>query len=183
MITKEVVPISDEVEINADSDEYEIVPMGPIRKLEKRLEKVESKNSLSGDESLIRDILDLMKSNQKIVDDMTENTNKLRNSVEDLTHKMDTVIDNMNEFMSILKEASEVSLEEDVSSEIGKSVIAPLKDEMSEINSGLSNMSENLERNNEQMAEGLEKLDKRLKRIYASQKKGKYFKGSKNQNR
>ena len=41
MNTTEVVPISNEVEIDADDDEYEIVPMGPIRKLEKRLKKVE----------------------------------------------------------------------------------------------------------------------------------------------
>lgn len=169
--------MADEVELpsDGDSDEYEIIPMGPVRKLEKRIDELENKKTgagggggAAGNEDFVRDILDIMKANQKIVNDMVESTDQLHNSVQSLTGKMDTVIDNMNEFMELLQEASEASLEEDVSQNIGENVVDPIADRMN-----------NLQETNEKMLEGLgkideslNKLDKRMKRMYASQRSG-----------
>lgn len=167
--------MSDEVELpgGEDSDEYEIIPMGPVRKLEKRIDELESgggggSGGAGANQEFVRDILDIMKANQKIVNDMVESTDTLHDSVDSLTSKMDTVIDNMNNFMELLQEASEASLEEDVSSDISQNIVNPIADRMTE-----------LQETNEKMLEGLgkidsslSKLDKRMKRLYASQRGG-----------
>ncbi len=166
--------MSDEVELSdekkAGSGEYEVIPMGPIRKLENRIKKLEKTQVTGGGSSsgeLVSDVMDIMKSNQKIVNDMVESTSKLHNSVETLIDKMDNVSDQMSGFMELLKEASETSLEEDVSSNIKQSIVNPIADGMSD-----------LKETNEQMLQGLgkidkslEQLDKRMKRISAEGKK------------
>ena len=159
--------MSDEVELpggrSSDSDEYEVIPMGPVRKLENRIKQLENQKSAGGGSSneLVGDILDIMKSNQKIVNDMVESSSKLHNSVETLIDKMDNVADQMSGFMDLLKEASETSLEEDVSGNIKQSIVEPIADSM-----------QGLRETNEQMLQGLgkidqslEQLDKRMKRL------------------
>lgn len=163
--------MSDEVELptDEDSDEYELLPMGPVRKLEKRIQELEQeKGGGASRNELVSDILDIMKSNQKIVNDMVESTSQLHNSVETLIGKMDNVASNMNEFMELLQEASEASLKEDVSGDISEKVVEPLSKGM-----------ESLQETNEKMLQGLgkideslSKLDKRMKRMYASQSGG-----------
>jgi len=165
-----------EVELNLDSEEYEVVPLGPLRRIENRLTKLESGNSLSRDESLIRDILDIMKSNQKIVNDMVESNTRLRNNVENLTAKMDSVVDNLNSFMDLLKEASETSLESEVTSELGTNIINPIADKLTEVSDHIEKMVDGIKESNTNMASGLEKLDKRLRRLYATQRRGDFFK-------
>ncbi|MCJ7428924.1 MAG: hypothetical protein MUP66_00865 [Candidatus Nanohaloarchaeota archaeon QJJ-5] len=167
--------MADEVELPSgdDSDEYEIIPMGPVRKLEKRIDELEKKKAgagggSGGNEDFVRDILDIMKANQKIVNDMVESTDQLHNSVQSLTGKMDTVIENMNEFMELLQQASEASLEEDVSQNIGENVVNPIADRMNELHETNQKMLEGLGK----IDESLNKLDKRMKRMYASQRSG-----------
>lgn len=163
--------MSDEVELSderkAGSDDYEVIPMGPVRKLENRIKKLEKQQVTGGGSSsseLVSDVMDIMKSNQKIVNDMVESTSKLHNSVETLIDKMDNVSDQMSGFMELLKDASETSLEEDVSSNIKQSIVDPISEGM-----------QDLQETNEQMLQGLgkidkslEQLDKRMKRLSAS---------------
>lgn len=154
-----------EVELPSDEDseeEYELVPMGPIRKLERRIDQIETQKDSSNYESLIRDIFDIIKANQKVVNDVVQNTNELRESVDKLTSRMDETIDNMNQFMELLKEASETSLEEDVSKTIGTNIIEPLSGDMEDISDKLETMSENLQQSNERMLKGLNQIHKRM---------------------
>lgn len=182
--------MADEVELpgNDDDDDYEVIPMGPIRRLEKRLKNLEEQKSLSGGENLIHDIMDVMKTNEQLVNTMVESTNELKNSVEDLTHKLDGVADNLNSFMELLEEASEASLQEDVSQGINENVVSPLQSEMQEFkdtnqqvmqnfSDQNQQMMEQMQHMNEKMVEGLSKigdtlnnLDRRMKRVYAQDK-------------
>ncbi|MFB6116334.1 MAG: hypothetical protein ABEK10_02370 [Candidatus Nanosalina sp.] len=164
----------DEVQLgNMEDDDYEVIPMGPIRKLERRVEnlqeqqeKAEQQGGGSGNDELVRDILDIMKSNQKIVNDMTESTHELRNSVEDLTNKMDSVIDNMNDFMDLLNQASEMDMEGEVAGNIETRVADAIGDKMDE-------MVTEVKSSNEKIAENLENLNSQMrKNYYASQQGG-----------
>lgn len=144
--------MSDEVELSdPDSDEYEVIPLDPIRKLERRMNEMEEKSNLSREESLIRDVVDIMKTNQQMVNNMVDGTNNLKNSVEDLTHKMDTIIDDIGEFLDLLEEASEASLEQDINRNIKDSLVEPLTDKMGEI-----------VETNQQMLEGLSSVGEHL---------------------
>ncbi|MFB6089406.1 MAG: hypothetical protein ABEK36_06515 [Candidatus Aenigmatarchaeota archaeon] len=94
----------EEVEINAD-DEYEVVPMGPIKKLEKRIDKIEGRRSNSDVKMLIRDVMDLMKSNQNLVDEIVKADDQLREELSKTRSKIDDVIGMWQDFIEIMKEA------------------------------------------------------------------------------
>ena len=165
----------DEVQLgNMDDDDYEVIPLGPIRKLERRVENLQEQQEKveqsggggSGNDELVRDILDIMKSNQKIVNDMTESTHELRNSVEDLTNKMDSVIDNMNDFMDLLNQASEMDMEGEVAGNIETRVANAIGDKMDD-------MVQEVKGSNERIADNLEDLNSQMrKNYYASQQGG-----------
>jgi methyl-accepting chemotaxis protein len=157
----------DEVQLgDMESDDYEVIPLGPIRKLERRVEDLQEKQEQveqgagsSANEELVRDILDIMKSNQKIVNDMTESTHELRNSVEDLTNKMDSVIDNMNSFMDLLEQASEMDMEGEIAGDLETRVANAIGDKMDE-------MVDQVSQSNDKIAENLEELNTQMRKTY-----------------
>jgi hypothetical protein len=156
----------DEVQLgSSENEDYEVVPIGPIRKLERRLDEVqqqaeESQGSGNYDE-LVSDVIDIMKSNQKIVNDMTESTHELKNSVEDLTHKMDETIDNMNAFMDLLNEASEMDMEDELVGDMEGRIADA-------IGSKMQQMSSEMQQSNEQVVEKLSELNDTIRKSYAS---------------
>lgn len=158
---------NDEVQLGSSGDEdYEVVPVGPIRKLERRIDEIQeeaqnAQNSGQHDE-LVRDVLDIMKSNQKIVNDMTESTHELKNSVEDLTHKMDEVVDNMNNFMDLLNEASEMDME----GEVVGNIEGRLADA---IGNKLDDVSADIQQSNQEVVNHLEQMNESIRKSYASQ--------------
>ncbi len=157
----------DEVKLGEeDFDDYEVMPIGPIRKLEKRVDQLQEESQTGGgstrNDELVRDVIDIMKSNQKIVNDMTESTNELKNSVEDLTHKMDDVVTNMNEFMDLLKEASEVDMEGEIVSDMHTRIADAVGDEMRDV-------ADEINQTNMEVVNNLQGIQDNLRRIYAGQ--------------
>jgi chromosome segregation ATPase len=158
--------MSDEVELSdPDSDEYEVIPLDPIRKLERRIDEMEQKSELSREEGLIRDVVDIMKTNQQMVNNMVDSTNNLKTSVEELTHKMDTIIDDIGEFLDLLEEASEASLEQDINRNIEDSLVSPLTNKMEEIVETNQQMLEGLS----SVGEHLNKMEKKMQASTATQ--------------
>jgi len=162
----------EEVNVESESDDYEVVPIGPIRKLERRIDSIEEEagGGAGANEEVIRDVLDIMKSNQKIVNDMTESTHELKNSVEDLTHKMDEVVDNMNSFMDLLKDASEVDMEGEIVGDMQGRIADAIGDRMDETVKEMQN-------SNQEIVNALKDLEQTMKRNYASQNEGKGLTG------
>lgn len=162
---------NDEVQLgDMGDDDYEVVPLGPIRKLERRVEDLQEQQQTeqtggSANEELVRDILDIMKSNQKIVNDMTESTHELRNSVEDLTNKMDSVIDNMNSFMDLLQQASEMDMEGEIAGDLEQRVADAIGDKMDDMVSEVS-------KSNQMIANNLEDLNTEMRKNYYSSQSG-----------
>ncbi len=158
---------NDEVQIGSSGDEdYEVVPVGPIRKLERRIDDIQQEaqqNSGGGThDELVRDVLDIMKSNQKIVNDMTESTHELKNSVEDLTHKMDEVVDNMNNFMVLLTEASEMDMEGEMVGDMEGRIADAIGTKMDDV-------AQDIQHSNQEVIEQLDNINSSLRKAYASQ--------------
>lgn len=158
----------DEVELGgkAAGDDYEVVPVGPLRKLERRVDELQEKNKQGSgtDDELVRDVLDIMKSNQKIVNDMTESTHELKNSVEDLTHKMDEVVDNMNSFMDLLTEASEMDMEGELVGDMEQRIAEAIGTKMEDV-------AEDMRESNQAVVEHLNEINENIRRNYAAQNK------------
>jgi methyl-accepting chemotaxis protein len=145
-------------------DDYEVVPVGPMRKLERRMDELEqtAKNSES-DPELIRDVLDIMKSNQKVVNDMTESTHQLKNQVEDLTHKMDEVVENMNSFMDLLKDASEMDMEGEVVSDMESRIAESIGGQMDGMAGQIQESNQHVAETVQQMNQSMESLVQEMK--------------------
>lgn len=139
-------------------DEYEIIPTSPLRRLEKRINQVESSSASSEVQRLIEQIIELIKSNQRIIDDVIKADAELRDEISRVPGKIDELLSSMHEFMEILK----TSATEETVTDISKDVMQPLVNKMTEM----------IEQNKKTVEVGQASLtslgiiDKRLKRIY-----------------
>ena len=139
-------------------EEYEVIPTSPIRRLEKRMGRVESESSSSEVRRLIEEIVELIKSNQRIIDDIIKSDAELRNEVSRIPGKIDDLLGSMKEFMELLK----ASATEETVSEISKDVMEPVTDRLGEL---VEQGKKNFEAQQATLS-NLGLIDKRLKRIY-----------------
>lgn len=98
----------DEIEIESD-EEYEVMPLSPIRKLEKRIEDLEKEKESGEYKGIIREVMSLVKSNQQMVDEIVKSNNELRLQLEKIPRKVDQVLDQWEEFLDILEESEKQS--------------------------------------------------------------------------
>ena len=139
-------------------DDYEIIPTSPLRRLEQRLSKIENSSSSSEIQRLIEQIIELIKSNQRIIDDIIKSDAELRNEMSKIPQKVDQLLVSMGEFMEILK----TSAAEDTVSDISKESMKPLVEKIGEL---VEQNKKSVEVTQAALS-SLGIIDKRLKRIY-----------------
>lgn len=139
-------------------EEYEVIPTSPIRRLEKRVEQVESGSYSSQIRKLIEQVIELVKSNQRIIDDSIKANTDLISEISKVPKKVEDLIIEMREFMKLLKTSAE---EEEVSA-VSKEVMTPLVDKLSEL---IEQNKKNFETNQAALTT-LGIIEKRLKRLY-----------------
>lgn len=139
-------------------EEYEIIPTSPIRRLEKRIEQIESGSYSSQIQKLIEQVIELIKSNQRIIDDSIKANNELVAEISKIPKKVEDLIIEMREFMKLLKTSAE---EEEVST-VSKEVMSPLIDKINEL---IEQNKKNFETNQAALTT-LGIIEKRLKRLY-----------------
>jgi len=76
--------------------EYEIFPLDPIKSLEKRVEKLES--TVSG-KNISHDYLELVRTNQQVVDDLVKMNAEVINKLLSLSESINNLVSKLNEFM------------------------------------------------------------------------------------
>ncbi len=136
--------------------DYEMIPASPIRKLEQRLVKLESISSSSEVQKLIDQIIELIKSNQRIINDVIKSDSELRSEISGLPVSIGNLIAKMDEFLGILKTTA--GDDEDLSQQ----AMAPLVDKINEL---VDQNKKTLETNQAVLA-NLTSIDNRLKRMY-----------------
>jgi len=140
--------------ITAEEKEYELIPVSPIRRLEKRLERLESTSTgISTD--VFKDMIDIMRMNQQIVDELARSNDALRIELSKLPGKLDELISQMKELISFIKSSGE---EETVG--ITQEAMKPVVDKLDELIKSNKAMSER----NESLLEVLDEISKRLRR-------------------
>lgn len=136
-------------------EEYEVIPTSPVRRLEKRISKMESLSSSAETRRLIEQIIELIKSNQRIIDDVVKADAELRNELSAIPGKVDELIANMGEFIDLLK----ASASEEVAS-ISKDALDPLLKKITE----LVEQNKKTHEIGQATLTSLDTIDKRLKR-------------------
>ena len=139
-----------------EDEEYEIIPTSPIRKLEKRLSTMESLSSSSETRRLIEQIIELIKSNQRIIDDVVKSDAELRHEIAAIPGKIDELLASMGEFIDILK----ASATEEAAAGFSREALDPLLKKITE----LVELSRKTQEIGQATLTSLDTIDKRLKR-------------------
>ncbi len=139
-------------------DEYEIIPTSPLKRLERRISQLEASSSASEIQKLIEQIIELIKTNQRIIDDVIKADADLRDEISKIPPKIDQLVSSMNEFMELLK----ASATEDTAADISKDLVKPIAEKLDEF---IEQNKKSMEVN-QAVLTSLGVIDKRLKRIY-----------------
>lgn len=140
--------------VREDEGEYELVPMSPIRRLEKRLDRLEETSPIDS-RSIFKEVIDIVRMNQQIVDELAKSSDALRIELAKLPGKIDEMIINLKELISFVKTAGEEEAV-GISQEAVKPIVGKL-DEMVKTNKMISEK-------NDSMLELLDEISRRLKR-------------------
>ena len=138
-------------------EEYEIIPTSPIRRLEKRINEVERTSTPSEVRKLIEQIVELIKSNQRVIDDIVKSNFELRAEMAKVPGKIDQLLSSMKEFMDMLK----ASAAEETVSAISKDVMEPVVNKIQD----LVELNKKGAEATQAMLTSLDAIDKRRKRL------------------
>ena len=135
-------------------EEYELIPLSPLRRLEKRIERLEASSSFNAKE-FYKEMVDIIRINQQIVSELVKANDALRLELSRLPSRLEELVSKLDELLTLVKAASEEAPTETKP----KEQIDLLKkiDELIEAN---KKISENLER----VLGELEEIEKRMKR-------------------
>lgn len=141
-----------------EDEEFELIPMSPMRRLEKRLDRIESTKGIDV-KSFFSQLVEIVKMNQQLVDELAKANDALRIEIARLPAKLDDLIGNMNELISFIKasaggEAAEAAMATDIQPLLGK------MDSLIELN-------KKIVESNETMMATMDKLTKVSKRRMA----------------
>ena len=138
-------------------EEYEVIPTSPLRRLERRLEKVETGSYSSEVRKLIEQVMELVQSNQKIIGETIKSNNELRDELSQIPGKIDQLLSELGEFMKLLRVSSETEV-----SQVSQDAMKPLLGKITE----LVEQNKKGYETNQAVLTTLGIIDKRLKRLY-----------------
>ncbi|MFH1105760.1 MAG: hypothetical protein V1731_00945 [Candidatus Aenigmatarchaeota archaeon] len=136
-------------------EEFEVIALSPIRKLERRLDQMEAGTGVQEINKLVDEVIELIKANQQIVDDLVRANLELRNEMSRIPSKIDELLGTLNEFVSLLKSASQEEAP-------GAETMKPIADSLVQ----LVEYNKKAVDSNQAMITALDTIDKRLKRLY-----------------
>ena len=139
--------------VRKDEGEYELVPVAPVRRLEKRLDRLEESSGFDP-RGIFKEIVDIVRMNQQIVDELAKSSDALRIELAKLPGKLDELITNLKELISFIKTSGE---EEAVG--ITQEAVKPIVDKLDEMVKTNKMISEK----NDSMLELLDAISRRLK--------------------
>ena len=136
--------------------EYELMPVSPLRKLEKRMEKLESSAGMDTTE-FYREIVDIIRINQQIVDEMAKANDALRIELSKLPSRLEDTVSRLDELISYIK----ASAAEEAPSAAGQGeTVKPLSDKLDQLIDATKKVYEI----HHSSLEVLDDIDKKLKR-------------------
>lgn len=139
--------------VRKDEGEYELIPVSPVRRIEKRLDKLEESSGFDS-RDIFREVIDIVRMNQQLVDELAKSSDALRIELAKLPGKLDELITNLKELISFIKTSGE---EEAVG--ITQEAVKPIVDKLDEMVKTNKMISEK----NDSMLELLDSIGRRLK--------------------
>jgi methyl-accepting chemotaxis protein len=136
------------------TESYEIIPVTPLKKLEQRIEKVEQTGTIPQLQTLINQIIELIRSNQKIVNDVIQANAELRNEISKLPPKIEELTNMMRSFIALVEAAGK--------EETGGTSAEALKP-LTEYMQKMVDQNQKLLEGNQSMIEQLDNISRKLR--------------------
>ena len=138
-------------------EEYEMIPLSPIRRLEKRISQLESGSSSGLDaKGFFHELVEIVRMNQQLVDELVKANDSLRIELSRIPGRLGDVTKNLNELISYIKAAAKEESAPN-SPESMKSVTEKM-DKLFELN-------KKIVENNEALTSIVETIDKKLRPV------------------
>jgi hypothetical protein len=144
----------EEVELTQKGEGYEVIPITPIRKLEKRMDMIESAGTIPQIQSLVNQIIELIRGNQRIVEEIVRANSDLRNELSKMPPKIDELAGTMKEFINMIKAAGEEEL-----SGPGAEAMRPVQDSLIK----LIEQNKQMVEGNQAIIESLDNLGRKMR--------------------
>ncbi|MDD5416703.1 MAG: hypothetical protein PHU12_01880 [Candidatus Aenigmarchaeota archaeon] len=141
--------MSEEFEIveSSDKDNYSMIPVAPMKRLEARIEGLEKAGSVPQLQSLITQIIELIKTNQKIINEVIRANLDLRSELAKMPLKIDQLIDEMRDLIELIEAAGRQE-----TSGVGPEAMKPIVEQV-----------KNLADQNKAMMEAIDNLNRKIK--------------------
>ena len=137
-----------------EESEYELVPMSPIRRLEQRLDRIESSSPIDS-KSIFSDVIDIVRMNQQLVDELAKSNDAMRIELSKLPAKLDELIVNLKELITFVRASGETE-----SIGVTQDTMKPVVDKLDEMVKTNKVISEK----NDSMLELLDEMSKKMRR-------------------
>jgi len=137
-----------------DDEEFELVPLSPVRRLEKRIDRLENTSGGVDVREFFRELVAIIRMNQEIVDELAKASDALRIELAKLPAKLDEVTQNLNELLSYIKAAA---VEE--ATQITPNTFKPLVERLDQ----LIETNKKIIENDENISGLLESIDKKFR--------------------
>ena len=134
-------------------EEYELVPVTPLRRLEKRMERIESTTPVDT-RGIMADVIEIVRMNQLLVDELAKANDALRIELSKLPGKLDEVTTQLKDLISFIKASGE-----EEATGITQEAMKPVVDKLDEVVKTNKELSEK----NDSLLELLDQIGKRLK--------------------
>ena len=117
-----------------EDEEFELVPLHPVKKLEKRIEKLERERA--GGE-MIKELVEIVKINQEVVDDIVKINSELVNKITNLSDSVNSLAKKLDDFLNRIEVVSEEEVvreeEKREEKEEEKSMLKELEEKISKL--------------------------------------------------
>jgi methyl-accepting chemotaxis protein len=134
-------------------EEFELLPLHPLRKLERRIERLEEEIKKSSHTEFLREIVDIIKITQVMIDEIVKSNEALKLEISKLYPKLDSLTVQLQELLNFIKMSA---FQESLGAEAFRPLMKKM-DEMISIMKEISNTSR-------QTAEKIEGLERRIKK-------------------
>ena len=84
-------------------EEYELIPISPLRRMEKRLDELEKQSTEADSRDFYKQLVEIIRMNQQIVDEMAKANDALRIELSKLPARLEDVANKLNELLSYIK--------------------------------------------------------------------------------
>lgn len=89
-----------------EEQEFELIALSPLRRLEKRIEKIENTSPTIDVRDFLKEIVDIVKMNQGLVDELAKANDALRIELSRLPGRLEELISKLDDMLSLLKAAA-----------------------------------------------------------------------------